>query len=335
VQPHGVRRWLRRGRVALDLLRGTPLWVAWWAVDEYARVLRETVREWRPDIVQFEYHIMGQYLSALGDYPAARVLVQHDPAIGAVQRGSATLPGRLLAPLDQRAWQRYETALVRKVDAVVVFTHRDAALLAPLAGATPVVRIPLGGVVPPRGLSAVGTTASTLLFVGSFSHPPNVDAADRLINEILPRVRSRRPEVRLQLVGGNLPPALRQHAGSAVELTGAVPEVAPYLDRASLVVLPLRLGGGMRVKTLEALAAGKAIVASPLAVEGLELADGREYLRASSDQEFADRIVELLDRDGERQRLGTAARAWAEANLSWARTADQYEDLYRRLPGRR
>ena len=332
----GVHRWLRRGQVATALLRGTPLWVSWWGVETYARVVRETARTWRPDVVQLEYHLMGQYLPALGECPAPRVLVQHDPGVGAVHRGSwsgSPLHG-VVAWLDRRAWRRYEARIMRGVDAVVVFTERDASLVGPLAGDTPVARIPLGGVVPERALSPGGADDRTLLFVGNFTHPPNVDAAEVLIDRILPRVRARHPDVRLQIVGGHAPASLAGRAVPGVELTGSVADVTPYLDAASLVVLPLRLGGGMRVKALEALAAGKAIVASPLAVAGLDLGDGPVCRLASSDEEFAQRIVELLE-DGEaRRRLGRAARAWALEHLTWTRTVDQYEALYRRLLSR-
>ncbi len=84
----------------------------------------------------------------------------------------------------------------------------------------------------------------------------------------------------------------------------------------------------MRVKALEALAAGKAIVASPRAVEGLDVEDGRECSLASTDEEFTDRIVHLLEHEQERQRLGTEARSWALRHLSWSRVMDAYERLY-------
>ena len=333
VHPRGAARLFRRIQVFSLLLRGRPVWVSWWAVDDYANCVRETAAAWRPDVVQLEYHLMGQYLPALRECPAPRVLVQYDPGTGSAPMPRFGVLGlrHLMGPLDQRAWRRYETSIMRGVDAVVVFTERDRATVTALAGDTTIVRIPLGAVVPEQALSPVGHDSSTLLFVGSFAHPPNVDAADRLIRAILPRVRVGRPDLRLVLVGGNFPADLRRRAGTGVEIAGSVPDVTPYLERASLVVMPLRQGGGMRVKALEALAAGKAIVASPLAVEGLDVMDGRECSIASTDAEFAERITHLLDHAEERRRLGTAARSWALDHLSWSGAVDAYDQLYRSL----
>jgi len=114
-------------------------------------------------------------------------------------------------------------------------------------------------------------------------------------------------------------------------ITGQVPSVTPYLDRAAVVVVPVRLGGGMRVKVLEALASGKAVVASPRAVEGLELVDGQGIVIADSDEEFCTAISELVESVERRVSLGRDARSWAEANLGWEQVVLAYEDLYRNL----
>ena len=148
------------------------------------------------------------------------------------------------------------------------------------------------------------------------------------MNTIVPEVLRRLPHVKVVLVGSDIPAALHRHAGPHLEIAGAVSDLRPYLDRASLVTVPLRLGGGMRVKVLEAMAAGKAIVATPLAVEGLDVRDGREVAIADSDDEFSRRIVSLLADSGQRANLGTNARIWAGEHLRWPVLADTYERLY-------
>jgi glycosyltransferase involved in cell wall biosynthesis len=333
VHPRGLQRFARRLRVALAAVAGRPFWVGWWRVPEYARCVRETAASWRPDVVQLEFHLMGQYISALRDCPASRVLVDHDPGVDIAQttrraRRAMGLGQRLLLSLDASAWRRYESRIMRQVQAIVVFTERDRATLTPLAGGTPIVRIPLGAVLPDAPSNAIGSDPATLLFVGSFRHLPNLDAAERLVNTIVPRVLKARPDVKLVLVGSDVPVALRRRAGPQVEFAGAVPDLKPYLDRACLVTVPLRLGGGMRVKVLDAMAAGKAIVATPLAIEGLEVCDGREIAIAESDEEFSRHIVSLLADAGKRARLGTNARIWAAEHLRWPQVADAYERLY-------
>ena len=206
-------------------------------------------------------------------------------------------------------------------------------MLAPFAPHTPIVRIPLGMALPEHPLNPLGHSPPSLLFVGNFGHPPNADAAVRLISAIFPRVQARFPELVLHIVGEQPAPRVRQMANANVIVTGPVPDVTPYLDRAALVVVPLRLGGGMRVKVLEALAAGKAVIASPLAVEGLDVVDGEHVFVAESDPQFCDAIAQLLAHPEQRAALAARARAWAHANLSWERSVVAYETLYQNLTG--
>jgi glycosyltransferase involved in cell wall biosynthesis len=330
----GMRQRVRQVRVALSVLAGRPAWVSWWAVPEYGRCVRELAASWQPDLVQLEFHLMGQYLMDLRDCPAPRLLVEHEPGAPAAEKKRLAARGparRAAATLDARAWRRYEPMILRQVQAAVVFTERDRAELAPLAGATPLIRIPLGTALPREPLDPLGVQPPTVVFVGSFAHQPNADAAHRLVVDILPRVRAVRPEVRLVLVGSNPPADLRRHADDHVEITGSVPDVTPYLDRASLVAVPLRLGGGMRVKVIEALAAGKAVVGSRLAVEGLDIRDGEEIALAESDEDFSRQILSLLADSESRQRLAAAAWAWASNHPLWSEIAGAYERVYDRL----
>jgi glycosyltransferase involved in cell wall biosynthesis len=151
------------------------------------------------------------------------------------------------------------------------------------------------------------------------------------MSAIFPRVQTHFPELSLHIVGDQPLSQIRQMANENIIVTGRVPDVTPYLDHASLVVVPLRLGGGMRVKVLEALAAGKAVIASPLAVEGLDLVDGEHVLLAETDQQFCNAIVHLLADPEGRSSLATRARAWASANLGWEKSISAYEALYEEL----
>jgi len=112
---------------------------------------------------------------------------------------------------------------------------------------------------------------------------------------------------------------------------GVVPDVRPHLDRAAVVVVPARLGGGMRVKVVEALASGKAVVATALAVEGLDLAPGEHAILATTDGEIADAVVGLLREPERRRALAAAARAFALAHLRWEDVVAAYDALYASL----
>jgi glycosyltransferase involved in cell wall biosynthesis len=210
---------------------------------------------------------------------------------------------------------------------VTVFTERDRDELALLGAPTSISVIPFGVEAPEHPLDPLGS-GDVVLFLGNFVHEPNVDAARRLAETIFPRLRALHPGATLELVGPEPPPGLE---AEAVVVTGAVPDVTPHLDRAAVFVAPLRLGGGMRVKVLEALAAGKAVVASPLAVEGLEVRDGEELVLAETDDEFAERVAQLLGDPERRRALAERARRFALERLGWEHALASYERLHASL----
>jgi len=321
--------WSRIG----SLIRGRPLWVAGSAVTAYRARVRTIAKTWRPDIVQIEYHVMGQYLCALNGCRAPRVLTEHEPGAKAARDMWQSRRGFARAPhyLNQLAWERFERAIIGQVQAVVVFTEADRQAVTRLTQQTPIVRISLGTMLSKHPLNPLGDQPLSLLFVGNFRHPPNVDAAMRLITAIFPRVQACFPGLVLHIVGDQPTSRIRQMANENIIVTGRVSDVTPYLDHAAIAVVPLRLGGGMRVKVLEALAAGKAVVASPLAVEGLDVVDAEQILLAETDQQFCDAIVQLLADPERRASVATRARTWACANLGWEKSIAAYESLYHGL----
>jgi glycosyltransferase involved in cell wall biosynthesis len=328
-----LQRWSIRLRNAIALARGRPRLAAEVQLPELRRRLREIVESWNPDVIQVEFEQMAQYLLDLAPGRAVRVITVHEPGASAARELVHTTRGvrRVLAALDLLAWTRYERRVLSHADAVVAFTERDRRAVAGRAGAARVEQIPLGISAPGRALHATGADDRGILFVGSYRHRPNVDAALRLARDIVPRVRRVHLDATLTLVGPEPPPELLAAARDGVSVTGMVPDVTPYVDAAALVAVPLRLGGGMRVKVLEALAAGKAVVCSPLAAAGLDVRHGTELLLAETDEQFAEAIAQLLGDPELRRGLGSRARAWASAAPGAAERAAAYEALYRSL----
>jgi glycosyltransferase involved in cell wall biosynthesis len=322
------RLWRESRRLRL-LIAGAPPWVIGCSVADFWTRLGNFARDWQPEVVQIEYAVMGQYAQAFDDLPLRRILVDLDVE-GPEAYADTRTRSRGLGRFRDDAWARYRASIMGHVDAVVVLTERDEAALRSLTGGTRIARIPLAVEPPPAPLDPLGRPPPSLLFVGSYSHPPNVEAARRLVDGIFPRLRERHPELVLYLVGENPPPGL---TGDRVVVTGRVPDVTPYLDAAAVVAAPLGSGGGMRVKVLEALAAGKPLVASSLAIEGLDLVSGQQVLVAGSDAEFADAISALLGDDGVRAALAVRARAWAVASLAVEHSVQAYEALYDSLDG--
>jgi glycosyltransferase involved in cell wall biosynthesis len=314
------------GRALGGLLRGRPTWVTLIQTRQMRECVQATLSRWRPEIVQAEYLTMAALLPRRQSGGPPSVLVDYDARPGDNLQARSRAPS-LIERGDALAWRRFRRRVLPHPDGVVVFTEADASLARRDGAGGRVTIIPRGASVPRHALSPSGAGPSQMVFVGNFAHPPNVAAAQRLVHHILPRVRVKQP-CELVLVGPSPPPEI---ASSHVIVTGEVSDVAPYLDRASVVVAPLAHGGGMRIKVLEALAAGKALVASPLALDGLSVTDGREVLVAETDDEFADAIGRLLSDSHLRVHIARGARRWAQSALGWDRAVSAYERLYSAL----
>jgi glycosyltransferase involved in cell wall biosynthesis len=297
-------------------------------------VVQRIAAEWQPDVIQLEHDALAYLAPMLTEAGRARLLVCHDPGLRAAEHMAAVTRGRQRTAhrLDQNVWKRYWRATFSALDAVVVFTDEDKVTVRDVVPDLLVETIPLGIDLPDQPLSAIGTDES-VIFVGGYAHQPNADAAVRLMTTIMPRVRVRSPGLKLVLVGDRPTDEMLRAAGPDDEITGRVESVEPFVGAAAVVALPIRLGGGMRVKLLESLASGKAVVASPLAAAGLPLTDGEQVLLATSDEEFSTAIQALLADPGLRERLGSAARRWALDNLGWDSRVRDYERLYRGLLG--
>jgi len=189
-----------------------------------------------------------------------------------------------------------ELALVRAVDRTWVVSPVEQALLAAeVPGA--VVDV-VSNIHRPRGPGPGRETRRDLLFVGSFRHPPNVDAALWLAAELMPRLRERRPDIGLSLVGGDAPAevlALGRREGITVH--GHVPELEPLLDHHRLSVAPLRYGAGVKGKVNQALAHGLPVVATRCAIEGMDLEDGRDVLLAEDPESFVEAVLRAYEDD--------------------------------------
>jgi polysaccharide biosynthesis protein PslH len=171
--------------------------------------------------------------------------------------------------------------------------------------------------------------APRIVFVGRMDYHANVDAVQWFCRDVFPSVRRARPDVLLQIVGGHPTVAVRRLASAgAVEVTGFVSDVRPYLLDASAVVVPLRIGGGTRLKILEALAMGKAVISTALGAEGLEAMGGRDLLIANPAEQFAREVIAVLSEPDLRSRLGAAGRQLAVEKYDWSGIVRKLEQVY-------
>ena len=159
------------------------------------------------------------------------------------------------------------------------------------------------------------------------SYSPNRDAAHFLCKEILPRVREMTPDVQVQLVGSDPPDEVRALTGNGVTVTGTVPDVRPFVHRATVYVSPLRFGTGVKNKILAALAMGKAVVASPESCAGLDVAPGKHLLVAEKPDDFGAHIVRLFAEPDRRRQLGIGGRNLVVERYGWDVMGRQLEAL--------
>jgi glycosyltransferase involved in cell wall biosynthesis len=303
VTPGGVAR----GAVAARSVSAARFWSA-----AMVETVRGAADEMAIDVLQVEYQQMVPFVL---DLPAKlSILDLHNvesALVASYARARRRLPAALLH-LEAAALRRMERRTIGEFDHVVVVSEQERARLP--ASARSVLVCPNG-----REPSAVLPDApeATVAFVATMGWAPNVDAAVWLGREIWPRVLARVPEAQLLLVGRDPAPAVRALAGENVHVTGTVPDVTPYLARSRVVVAPLRAGGGTRLKIMEALDAGRPVVATSVGCEGMEDLVGRGVVVADAAADIAEAVASLLVDPGRASALGRAGHDAVAADHTW------------------
>jgi glycosyltransferase involved in cell wall biosynthesis len=232
--------------------------------------------------------------------------------------------------LQARYTRREELAYASRFSIVCTTSERDRALLSRLAPGVPMSVVPNGiDLDKYRRPSGAAPQPGEMLFTGLMSYYPNQHGIVRFTERVLPLVRARVPYARLRIVGANPSAAVRALASDHVEVTGRVPDVRPAYARADVSVVPLWIGGGTRVKALEALAMGVPVVSTPLGCEGLDVRDGGSVLIGRTDEELADAIVALMTRPALRSALVAEGLAVAD-EYDWRRVGLALEAAFRR-----
>lgn len=306
------------------------------AVAAWSPELWEAIRARRAVDAYDIAHVFGgvavyEVAGALGRLPAIITPYEsYSLFLKRMMRDSAQpITARAGAALRWRIARAYESWMYRPYRRTVVVAEPDAAELRGLAPGLPVEVIPNGVDLDFFTPTAAPREPDTLLFTGNFEYAPNVDAAFRLLDHIMPRVWQKRPNAALWLVGNAPPARLLARAGAHVQITGRVPDLRPYLGRAAAYIAPLRLGAGIKNKVLEALAMGCPLIATPISADGIAVRPGVDALIAASDEELVGSALCLLGDPALAARLGAAGRALVEGAYSWASVAARYESLYR------
>ncbi len=331
------KRWANV-RALTAVLTSRPLSLGYFGSRKFERLVRQTLAEQKFNAIFVYSSAMAQYVPREWQSRTVVDLVDVDSEKWRDYAKRTSLPQTWLYNLEAERLRKFEYGIVSQFANSVLTTKREAALLDELDEFTRRARLRVitNGVdldyfdSSPRAVTAgfnsssklVGAqpadNAPRLVFTGAMDYFANIEAVEWFVNEIFPLIREQEPQVKFFIAGSNPTKQVKQlaqHPG--VTVTGYVEDLRPYLHKATACVVPLRIARGVQNKLLEAMAAGKAIVATPEAAAGLHLTDGEELLTAATPREFADTVLRIIRDQSLRESLGRRARRFVETNHKW------------------
>jgi polysaccharide biosynthesis protein PslH len=258
--------------------------------------------------------------------PIAAAVFQHNVESEIWRRHAAIESNpikRLIYRLEFRKFLSYESATIRKFQRVIAVSEHDRQLMSAWVDGSGITVVPTGVDLRQYSPSATANKSRIVTFVGAMDWEPNIDAMEYFCREIWPQVISAVPDARLRIVGRNPDRRIESFASKSVEVTGRVRSVVDHLHQAAVVVVPLRIGGGTRLKIYEAMAAGKAVVSTTMGAEGLDVHNGKDIVIAELPGKFAEAVVSLLLKDDLRQRYEIAAAELA-SHFDWSAIAQRF-----------
>jgi glycosyltransferase involved in cell wall biosynthesis len=285
----------------------------------------------RFDVVQIESSVLCGLRFPCG---SRLILDEHNVEYEVFERmheSERSLPRRSFNRLEHRRFRDFEQRWWRQVDGCAVTSEREERIVRSFAPDTPIAVVPNGVDLEYFSPSDEEPDPNTVLFNGVLDYRPNVDAAHHLVDEIWPLVVERCPDARLTIVGRVEPAEARRLRRPGVEVTGQVPDLRPFLARTAVVAVPIRMGGGTRLKVVEGLSMAKAIVSTSLGCEGVDVRSDEHLLVADAPADFAEAIVRLFGDRSLAKRLGQAGRLRMAQEYSWELAGARLEGLYRRV----
>ena len=327
--PHDTRT--RLAGIARNLFSSLPYNVVKYQSPVMAQRLEEILAREPFDVVHLEQvHLAGYRAITQGKWQIPTVLRQQNVESHLAERYWRTQTGlrRLYARLLAHRMRHYEAAMCAVMDRCLAITAEDAQRLHTLSPQANVCVVPAGVDTAAFCPLPGNEEPDTLVFVGAMDWLPNADAALWFCQEVLPAIRRECPALQLYIVGKDPAPEVLRLAESGVYVTGFVEDVRDYFARATVFVVPLRIGGGMRVKLLQALAMERAVVSTSIGAEGIAVTHGQNILLADSAPDFARCVVDLLRAPQLRARLGQNGRRLVAENYSWEAATDLLESAY-------
>jgi len=327
-----LRGWRRGLAILRNVVSPLPFALAPYRSAAMTRAIRErcTTGDDRADVVVCDFLVPA--LNVPEGLPCPVVLFQHNVEAMIWERRTRVAGNpimRLYMGEQWRRMRRVEREQCLRFDHVVAVSPEDAAVFRSAYGVERVSSVPTGvdtDFFHPSG--TVERKPGSIVFTGSMDWMPNEDGMAFFVDEILPRIEQAVPEATLTIVGRNPTARVRSLAEGRprVTVTGTVPDVRPYLEAASVVVVPLRVGGGTRIKIYEAMGMERAVVSTTIGAEGLDVTDGEHIVLADDAASFADAVIALLRSPERAAAIGQAAAAHVRAHFGWASVAEQFAE---------
>jgi sugar transferase (PEP-CTERM/EpsH1 system associated) len=321
---------------AMHLVDPLPYAVGKYRSREFRRRLNALLQTQAFDLVVCDFLFPAVNLPRRLPCPA--VLFTHNVESEIWRRHAETTPGAIgkaLYGAQYKRMLRYERTTLARFDGVLAVSDADRqtfAALYPDAIRHPVHVVPTGVDIGFFAPAPSDPASRTLVFTGSMDWLPNEDAMQYFCRDILPLIRAEEPGVRLSIVGRTPTPAVKRLADEHdVTVTGRVDDVRPFMKEAAVYIVPLRIGGGTRLKIFEAMSMGKAVVSTTVGAEGLPVTDGRHVRLADEPASFAAAVVRLLRDADARARLEAAARALVVEQYDWSAVAGSLESALLRF----
>jgi len=316
-----------------------PYAVAKYRSAAYKTQLQSLLREQAFDLLVCDFLVPAVNLPKTLPCPA--VLFTHNVEAEIWRRHAETkanVPARWLYHLQHKRMLRFEADTLKRFDGILTVSEADRdtfAELYPDVMSKPISVIRTGVDTSYFVPSDEATARLHLVFTGSMDWLPNEDAMMHFCHDIMPLIREQEPHVHLSIVGRAPTRAVRALASPSIEVTGTVDDVRPYVKRAAVYIVPLRIGGGTRLKIFEAMSMGKAVVSTTVGAEGLPIVDGIHALIADEPRAFADAVVSLLRDTRRRAALARAARYLVVTHYDWSAVAGELDDALRISAGQK
>ena len=306
--------------LAANLCSRQPYMVQRHTNREATRKMQELLRTEPFDVLMCDFLQPNLNLIPLAFHP--KILFEHNVESMVLKRYHETARNPAVKAYFRLQWRRLFRAEKRAAlhyDRCIEVSEKDCRTMQELYGVTNTSAIPTGVDVDFYRPGDPAAEGNDLVFTASMDWLPNEDGVRFFVEQVLPQIRREVPDVRFWAVGRNPSPALQRFAAEheGIELTGTVDDVRPYIERAAVYVVPLRVGGGTRMKIFEAMAMNKAVVSTTIGAEGLPVIDGENIVLADDPGQFAGKVVSLLrDRDL-RRRLGECGNRMVRENFTW------------------